>query len=95
LGPGEGIEELGVGAVGVSKGDLVEETRGALVADGEVVAASRMGKGAGQESFADTGGTEDEDVEVLADPLTLGQLKDETTVDTAGGGEIEIFDSGR
>jgi len=59
------------------------------------VAAGGVGKGTGQERFADTGGAEDEDVEVLVDPFTLGQLKDETPVDTAGGGEVEVFDSGR
>ena len=51
MGPGKGIEELGVGAVGVGKGDVVEETRGAVVADGEVVTASRVGQSAGQESL--------------------------------------------
>jgi hypothetical protein len=92
LGAGEGVEELGVGAVGMGKGDVVEKARGALVADGKVVAAGGVGKGTGEERFADPGGAEDEDVEVLIDPLTLGKLKDQATVDAARGREVEVFD---
>jgi len=95
LGAGEGVEELGIGAIGVGEGDVMEETRSALVADGEVVAASRMGKGAGQESLADTGGAEDEYVEVLVDPFTLGQMENETTFQAARGRKVEVFDGSR
>jgi hypothetical protein len=95
LGAGEGVEELGVRAVGVGEGDMVEETRGAMVADGEVVAADRVSQGTSEESLADTGGTEDKDVEMLVDPFTLGQVKNETAVEAARSGKVEVFDGRR
>ena len=45
LGASKGIEELGVGAVGVGKRNEVEETRSAMVTDREVVPASGVGQG--------------------------------------------------
>jgi hypothetical protein len=76
----------------VGEGDVLKETRGALVMDGGVVAACGVGQGAGEASLADAGGAQDEDVEVLVDPLTLGKLKDQATVDAARGGEVEVLD---
>jgi hypothetical protein len=92
---GEGVEEFGIGAVGVGEGDMLEETRGALVTNGKVVAAGGVGQGTGEEGLADAGGAEDEDVEVLMNPLTLGKLKDQATVDTARGREVKVFDGSR
>jgi len=80
---GEGVEEFGVGAIGVGEGGLVKETRGALIANGKVVAAGGVGEGASQEGFADASRAQDEDVQVSADPFTLGKLEDETAVDAA------------
>ena len=51
LGAGEGVEEFGVGAVGVGKGDVVEEPRSAEEANGEVVAADRVREGTSEESL--------------------------------------------
>jgi hypothetical protein len=69
--------------------------RSALIADSEVVAADGVSQSTREESLADTGGAKDEDVEVLVDPLTLGQMKDQTTVDATRGREVEIFDGSR
>ena len=91
----EGIKQVGVGAVGVSESGLVQEAGGAQVADIEVVAASGVGESAGQESLAHAGGTEDQDIEMLADPLTLGQLENEAPVKATRGREVKVFDSGR
>ena len=52
LDTGEGVQELGIGAVGVREGGLVQETGGALVADVEVVAACRVGQRASQEGLS-------------------------------------------
>jgi len=51
LDPGEGVQELWVGAVGVGESGLVQEAGGALVADMEVVAAGGVGQRAGQEGL--------------------------------------------
>ena len=95
LDPGEGIKELGVGAVGVGESGLVQEAGGALVADIEVVATGGVGQSASQESLTHAGWAKDEDVEVLADPLALGQLENEAPVKATRGREVEVFDSGR
>jgi hypothetical protein len=54
-----------------------------------------MGKGRGQEGFADASWAQDEDVEIPADPFRLGKLENETAVDAAGGRKVEVFDGGR
>jgi hypothetical protein len=92
LGAGEGVEEFGVGAVGVGKGDVVEEPRSAEVANGEVVAADRVREGTGEESLADAGGTKDEDVEMLIDPIALSQVEDKAALEAARSGKVEVFD---
>ena len=91
----KGVEEFGIGTVGVGEGHLMQETGGAQIADGEVVTAGGVGKGTGEESLSDAGRAEDEDVEMMSDPFTLGQLENETAVDAAGGGEVKVFDGGR
>ena len=91
----KGVEEFGVRTVGVGEGGLVEKTRCAQIADGKVVTTSGMGKGRGQEGFADAGRAQDEDIEMAADPFTLSKLEDKTAVDAAGGRKIEVFDGGR
>ncbi len=91
----KGVEEFGVGTVGVGEGGLVQETGSAQIADGKVVTTGRMGKGRGQEGFADAGRAQNEDIEMATDPFTLGKLEDETAVDAAGGRKIEVFDGGR
>jgi hypothetical protein len=48
----EGVQELGVGAVGVGERRLMQEAGGALVADVEVMAAGGVGQRAGQESLS-------------------------------------------
>ena len=52
LDPGEGVQERGVGAVGVGESGLVQEAGGALVADMEVVAACSVGQRASQEGLS-------------------------------------------
>jgi hypothetical protein len=95
LDTGESIQELGVGTVGVRELGLVQEAGGTVIADIEVVAAGGVGQSTGQESLAHARWPEDEDVEVLLDPLALGQVENEATVQTPRGREVEIFHGGR
>lgn len=83
LGAGEGVEEFGIGAVGVGEVDVVQQPGGAVVADRKVVTTSRVGQRASQEGFPDAGRAEDENVEVLVDPLALGQMEHETAIEAA------------
>jgi hypothetical protein len=52
LDTGEGVQELGIGAVGMGESGLVQEAGGALVADIEVMAASGVGQRASQEGLS-------------------------------------------
>jgi hypothetical protein len=85
LDTGESVQEFGVGAVGVRQLSLVQEAGGAQVADIEVVAAGSTGKSTSQEGLAHAGRAKDEDVEVLADPVTLDELENEATVQATRG----------
>jgi hypothetical protein len=44
-----------------------------------------MGEGGTQERLADTGRAQDEDVEMLPDPVTLSQVENEPTVEATRG----------
>ena len=72
--------------------DLMQQARGALVAHGEALAASCVTQGAGHVGLSCTGRTENEDVEMTADPLTLSQFENEAAIKAASRGEVEIFD---
>jgi len=69
----------------------VQEAGGTVVADIEVVAAGDVGQSTGEERLAHAGWAKDKDVEVLADPLALGQLENEPSVQTSRGREVEIL----
>ena len=90
LNPGKGIEKLGVGAVGVGEGGLVQQARGALIANGKVLATSGVGESAGQKGSAHAGGAQDKDIEVRADPFSLGELhlEGKTAVEPTRGRQI-------
>ena len=62
-------QKLWVGAVGMREHDLMQQARGALAAHGESLAASSVTQGAGQVSLSCASRTQDEDVEMTADPL--------------------------
>ncbi len=51
-----------------------------------------MPQGAGHVGLSCTGGTENEDVEVTTDPLTLSQFENEAAIKAASGGEVQVFD---
>jgi len=95
LDTGKAVEKLGIGAIGVGQADVVQESRSALIADVEVVTAASVGEGTGEEGFSNAGGAEDEDVEMLVDPFTIGQLENEATVEAARRGEVQVFDGRR
>ena len=85
VGSGDGVEELWVGAVGPSQLQGREQARGALVAHGGVVAAGSVAEGAGEVGFAGTGGSGDDDVEVAAHPVGLGEFEDQGSGKPRGG----------
>ena len=77
----EAREQAGVAAVGVGQGELLEQPRHAAVEHASAGAAGLMGERAGDESLSGAGGAGDDDVVVLGDPATGGELAQERLVE--------------
>ena len=54
-----------------------------------------MTQGAGHVGLSCTGRTENQDVEVTTDPLTLSQFENKATIKATSRGEVEIFNRSR
>jgi hypothetical protein len=65
-----------------------------MIADGQVVAARGVSQGTREESFPNPGGAEDKEIEVLIDPIGLGQVEDETAVGATRGRQVKVFEGG-
>lgn len=91
----QGLEEGGVGAIQVGLGELRQEAGGAEIANGVIGAAGRQAEGATEEGFACAGWASDQQVEMMVNPMALGQFEDHAAVEAASGREIEIFEGGR
>ena len=61
----------------MGQGEVFQEARQALIGRGEAEATGRLRQGASQPSLANPGGTDDEAVEVFAQPLAGGQVLDQ------------------
>ncbi len=94
VGFGEGGELLGETAVAVRQGEVLQEPRQAVVGDGEAEATGGLGQGAADPRFADPGRTDDQTVQMIAQPLAGGQVLDQGLVQTARGAVVEIFQAG-
>lgn len=77
VGLGQGGGELGVTSIAFGDGQLRQEPRQAQVLSGVAFAASLVRQGAGDPGLADTGGSCNQDIEMLGDPLTGAQAGDE------------------
>ena len=93
-GPGEPLDEPGIGSVAPGEGELVEETGEAEVAGGDAVSAGVVAESASEIRLAGSGGTCDQDGLAVEDPLTGGEAEDEGAVEAAGGLEVEVLDGG-
>src|SRR5262249_56016095 len=91
IGLGELTQERGLVLQRGVTGKLVDEPRQSEAAHAMVGAAGGMPDGAGDIALADAGGSCDEHVEVLGDPLELGDLSEAGAVETAGGLEVDIL----
>ena len=69
---------------GVSLSHCCQQAGSAEIADRVAQSAGRLTQGGGQERFSDAGWAEDEQVEVVGDPIALSQFKDQAAVEAAG-----------
>ena len=71
--------------------ELVDEPRKAEAPHAVIGAAGGMTDGTGEEAFADAGGSGDDDIEAFADPAQVGDLSERSSIDAAGGLQIQIL----
>src|SRR6185312_14483883 len=74
IGFGELTEELRAPLHGAISSELFDQSRQAEAADRTVCAASRMRKSSSDVALTDTGGTGNQYVQMLSDPVQIGQL---------------------
>ncbi len=88
------IASTGLSASLASLGQGMEQAGDAVVTDGKSAAGCCRAKGAGDESLAAAGGTKHKEVVAAGDPIAQAEFEDGAPVEAAGGGEVEIFESG-
>src|SRR3970040_1106487 len=85
-------QQSGEGTIGSSQGQGMQQTGGALVADGEAVAGSDIAKSRGDKRFAAAGRTHHQQGVTRRDPVSLAKFKNGTSIQTAGWRKINIFE---
>ena len=93
-GPLESIEEPGIGAVGASDAEFVEQPGEAEVPDREAVTTGGVAEGASEKSLPGTGGACDQGDLMVVDPVAAGEAQDNGSIEPTSGAEVELFDGG-
>lgn len=65
-----------------------------MIGDGEVLAACLVSERAGQPALADAGGPNQQEIVMLPDPITAGELQEQVAIEAAGGAEVDVLDLG-
>jgi len=91
---GQLLHEPWIGAVATGDGDLLEQARQAEVASGEALATGLVGERTGQIRFAGTGRPRDEQIVLVMDPLTTGELGDLGALEPTGVTVVDVFYTG-
>jgi len=77
-----------------SDGEILEEAGDAEIKDAVALATRFVAERAGEIAFAGTGGSGDDAVVVLADPISAGQGEHQRFVEPARMAVIDVFDGG-
>ncbi len=88
---GQALEELGIAAVRMGNFKVGEQPGQALVEHMIAVPTGLMAQGTGDVGLADTGGSQNEHIAMLADPLIAGQALQEAAVEAPGSLPVQIF----
>ena len=72
----------------------MQKTGATLVTNGETVTTGSVAQGAGEVALADTGRSQDDDVQVLADPITLSEFEDLLALYATRRREVKVLDGG-
>jgi len=73
----------------------MQQAGGAVIAHRETLPAGSLAECAGHIAFPCPGGSQHQDIQVAADPFSLGQLQDEAALESASRRDVQIFDAGR
>lgn len=84
-------EEFGVPAIALGDCEFAEEPGDAVVLNGESFTAGFVSERAGEVGFAGAGGSGDDAVVALTNPLAGGQREHEGFVEAAPGSIVDVF----
>src|SRR5690348_5739642 len=94
LDAGETAQDAGIAAITAGEREFGEELGNPLIENRAVVAASLVTQGASKPTFADPGGPAQNQIVVRVDPLAIGELVEQSTVEAAWGSVIDVLDAG-
>ena len=90
----EPVQGFEVGAVALGLAEDFEEPGGTKVLDGEPGTRRMIAQSTGEPGFPDAGGTGDENVSGMGDPLGVGQLQEDLFIQAARMAVVDVFESG-
>jgi hypothetical protein len=90
---GELGEELRIRSVGPGESDFVEEPRDTSIEDPQAATTGGLAKSRGEVALADSRRSRDQDVEVIADPLTGGELTKQSAINASRRRGVDVFDA--
>ena len=91
---GERAQQLGVSSVAAGEREGGEQTRHAMIEDGQVFPAGLLAEGTGEPAFADAAGAGDQQITSRADPVAGGELEEQRAIEPAGSAVVDVLDAG-
>ena len=64
-----------------------------MIEDGSIVATGFLADGASQPAFADAGRTDQGEIVVGVDPVSLGEPLEQGAIETSGGAVVDVLDA--
>ena len=90
----ERTQETGVAAIAACQGKITEQPRHALIEHGAIVATGLVAERRGEPALADAGGSADQQIGMVVDPLAFDQHRQEASVEAARGAIVDVLDAG-
>src|SRR5262249_41061601 len=87
-------QELRVSSVAASESESHEQSRHAVIEDGEVLAAGLVTERAGEPAFADAARAGDQQIAPFTDEVAGGELEEQGAIEAACGVIIDVLDAG-
>lgn len=88
------LHEVCIGAVGPGKSDLIEELRHSKVTGSKALTAGLLSESTGTECFSNAGGSRDQQILVIPNPVAGGEIDQDGLFDSARGLVVNVLDGG-